>query len=124
MEQPDLNLWLWPYRTTVRLEDADCKSDDKWYQMSPSETESARIEVAPGEHRFFFDGGSIPGRCYFMLSMLQGHVYKVKGLIKEEFLDGIPVTECWDCRHCGCPLEVIDTAPDGNRLTAKVYCGG
>jgi hypothetical protein len=111
MEQP-VRLWpdylpfYFPFVPTVKLEDVDCRSGDKWY--------SPRIEVAPGEHRFFLDAGTNLGRCYFMVTMQPGHVYKVNGFNKL----------CLDCRKGCCFLEVIDIAPDGKRLTVEVYCGG
>jgi hypothetical protein len=114
MEQP---YWLESGLTgiNVELEDADSRSNDKWYKDYPGLVKPARIEVAPGKHRFNFLGGHSWLECYFELTMLPGHVYKPTWFSR--YYD-----DCGDCRRCGCFLEVTDTAPDGKRLPITVNC--
>ena len=117
MEQP---YWLESGLTGINVElaDADSRSSDKWYRGGyPGLVEPARIEVAPGKHRFYFIGGHSWLECYFELTMLPGHVYKPTWFSRY-------YGECNDCRRCACPLEVTDTAPEGNRFTLTVPCCG
>jgi len=114
MEQPDWQLFSLDH--AVKLEDADCRSNEKWYKVLLGFREPARIEVAPGKHRFYFHAGHTWNDCYFQLTMLPGHVYKPTWFSRHDV--------CNDCRRCACLLEVIDTAPDGNRSTHTVRCCG
>jgi hypothetical protein len=113
MEQPDKGLL---FGDCVDLEDVDSTSNDKWYKVYPGFVKPARIEVAPGNHRFFYMGGDSYRECFFRLVMLSGHVYKPTNL-GGRFGNRT-------CRSFACTLEVKDTAPNGERVTITVSCGG
>jgi hypothetical protein len=112
MEQPDWHQGTL-FGNNVDLEDADSTSNDKWYKVYPGFAKPARIEVAPGEHRFYYMGGVSWSECFFRLVMLPGHVYKPTNI---RDYGG-------DCRHRPCSLEVLDKASNGDLVTITVVCG-
>jgi hypothetical protein len=114
MLQPERTFWL---GRSIGLSGTERGAFDEKYPGFPLGLHfPLRIEVEPGEHAFYYDGGASYLTCIIELNMQAGHVYKPDG-------DPRSVVESSGCNaQKGCLLNVIDTNPDGGSVKLPIAC--
>ncbi len=79
MLQPERTFWL---GRSVSLSGVERDAFDKKYPAYPFGLRfPLRIEVAPGEHAFYYRGGKSWLSCIVELNLQAGHVYKPDGIL-------------------------------------------
>jgi len=114
MLQPERDFWD---AGVVRLTGPEEESFDKEYPRKLYFGHlPLRIEVAPGEHEFYYDEGHRYSKCFFSIHMEAGHVYKPGGDLSQPgpFVG---------CGRNFCLLDVADSSPDGNTVKFTTDCG-
>ena len=117
MVQPDQDMSLGVGNDYVDLKEAN---DPAPYLLHLLGIEPKRIELAPGKHRFKYDGGQSWLWCKFEVSMESGHVYKPQALKQKQMFHKTAGSMCRFAEDC--MITLSDTAPNGHQTELKLDC--